>query len=189
VGRETAIWLLGFVWITVIGGGFWAWERYEATPGSAGQELASAEQPATGSWRLIIFAHPHCSCTWATFHEVAEIAAVEPRLCVRVLFVCPPGSPEGWVRSEGWEYAARIPGAEVGCDVNGTEARRFGATTSGHAVLTDPEGRIVFRGGLTRARGREGISAGRRAVLDWVAGRKAVETAPVFGCALFDSDE
>jgi hypothetical protein len=111
-----------------------------------------------------------------------------PDLSVRVVFVRPAGCPDGWERGGGWELAAGVPGAELACDTTGDEARRFGAETSGHAVLTDPAGAVVFRGGLTPARGRTGESPGRQAVLAWVNSGGGAETAPVFGCPLFTPD-
>ncbi|HUR53184.1 MAG TPA: hypothetical protein VMZ71_03580 [Gemmataceae bacterium] len=74
---------------------------------------------------------------------------------------------------------------EVECDRDGATARKFGAETSGHAVLTDPTGRVVFRGGLTQARGRTGASEGRNAVTVWVSGGVGATVTPVFGCPLF----
>ena len=185
VGRETTIWLMGFGWLALVLGGFWLWERYDSTPGAAGGQAAAADAAVPGRWRLTVFAHPRCPCTRATLREAAEIATAAPQLSVRVLFVCPTDGPTGWERGEAWELATCIPGAEVGCDATGADARRCGAETSGQAVLCDPAGRVVFRGGLTQARGRTGESAGRRAVLAWVRGTSGAAGAPVFGCPLF----
>lgn len=188
-GRETAIWVTGFGWLALVTGGFWLWERYDGTPGTVGARAVAADVATTGRWRLTVFAHPRCPCTRATLREAAELATAATDVSVRVLFVRPAGGPDGWERGEAWELATRIPGAEVACDATGAEARRFGAETSGQAVLTDPTGRAVFRGGLTQARGRTGASAGRRAVLAWVRGENAAPDAPVFGCPLFAPDE
>ena len=186
--RGVASWLFGSVWLSAVAGGFWAWERYDATPGPAGASTVATDATGAGNWRLTVFAHPRCPCTRATLAAAADIAGAAPEVGVRVLFVRPPGSPEGWERGDSWELATRIPGAEVACDTD-TAARRFGAETSGHAILTDPSGRVVFRGGLTPARGRAGEGVGRRAVLDWVSGRSGPATAPVFGCPLFNHDD
>ncbi len=69
---------------------------------------------------------------------------------------------------------------------DGDEARRFGAATSGHVMLYDAAGRLHFSGGITPARGHEGDSLGRDAVIDLIeayrsAGRRC---SPVFGCPL-----
>jgi hypothetical protein len=108
---------------------------------------------------------------------------------VRVVFVRSAGTPDGWERGDLWDTAAAIQEVELECDVGVARARQYGAATSGHAVLISPEGQIVFRGGLTRARGREGAAPGGRAVLDWVSGRPAASDAPVFGCPRFNTDD
>jgi len=135
-----------------------------------------------------VFVHPHCPCARATIGELAEVLRTAPDLAVRVLFVEPTGAGDGWERGRLWDSVAALRGAERVCDFGGDEARRFGAETSGLVILADPTGRVVFRGGITRARGREGESAGRRAVLDWVGGHPAAASAPVYGCPLFADD-
>ncbi|VTR98764.1 RedB protein OS=Stigmatella aurantiaca (strain DW4/3-1) GN=redB PE=4 SV=1 [Gemmata massiliana] len=185
MARNVTAWLIGFVWLAAILTGFWVWERYDATPGTVGAQAPAADDTAPERWRLTVFVHPRCPCTRAALGEVAEIVRAEPNLLVRILFVRPEDARDGWERGESWGLATRIPGAEVGLDEAGTTARRFGAETSGHAVLTDPAGGIVYRGGLTVARGRAGASPGRAAVLDWIGGRDAPASTPVFGCPLF----
>ena len=183
--REAIIWLVAAVWFAVSLAGVWAWERYEATPGKTG--TASAGTVEVGRWQLTVYAHPHCPCTKATIAELKAIAEAAPDLALRVRIVRPPGSPAGWERGTTWDAASRIAGCDVACDVGGTEASRYGAETSGHALLIDPAGRIAFRGGLTPGRGREG--RGRSGILDNIAGRAAKkDSAPVYGCPLFTPD-
>ena len=185
MARESTIWTAGAVWLAAVGGGLWAWERYDATPGPATVTPVEVEP---GRWRLTVFAHPRCPCTRAMLGELGELVRTAPELSVTVLFVRPPGVPDGWERGASWDAATAVPGADVRSDPDGATARRFGAATSGHAVLTDPGGWAVFRGGLSRARGRAGASPGRRAVQEWVGGRTGEEIAPVFGCPLFGSE-
>jgi hypothetical protein len=184
--REAVWWLVGLAWLAAVAGGVWAWERYDATAGPDGP--AAPTTPASARWQLTVFVHPHCPCARATLTELAEVRREVPDLLIGVVFVCPPGTPAGWERGRLWDAAARLPDVELRVDP-GTEARRLGAETSGLAVVATPDGRVVFRGGLTRARGREGDSAGRRAVLDWVHGGSGPAAAPVFGCPLFASDD
>jgi hypothetical protein len=183
--RELAIWVIGFGWLATVLSGFWFWERYDATPGT--ERPGATASAASNHWQLIVFAHPRCPCTRATLHELAELGAVS-QLSVRVVFVRPPGAPVGWERGDVWESAARIAGVEVRSDPTGAEAQRFGAETSGQAVLVDPGGHVRFRGGLTNGRGRTGASAGRLAVLAWVGGKEGPPTGPVYGCPLFSPD-
>lgn len=183
MGRERAVWLAVAVWLSAVAGGLWAWERHDATPGAAGDAIAPPAAP--GRWTLTVFAHPKCPCARATLIELAELAPAVPELVVRVRIVVPPDPGLGWERGEAWAAAGRVAGADVAADPGGAEARRCGAETSGHAVLTGPDGAVAFRGGLTPGRGRPGPGAGRRAVVDWVSGRAGAPAAPVFGCELF----
>lgn len=170
-------WAFGVGWVTVALAGFWLLERYDTTPGTVGPAPAAVPE-AAGRWRLTVFAHPRCPCTRTTLRELADLCRDEPGLAVRVLFT-PAGAGD----------VTDLPDAEVGIDPTGSEARRFGAETSGFAVLTDPGGRVVFRGGLTPARGRAGENAGRQAVRAWVGGRVGAAEAPVFGCPLFAGND
>lgn len=184
-GRETALWVVSAGWLAAVLGGFWFWERADGTPGAIGPAVAGPDEPGLGRWRVTAFLHPHCPCSRATLRELAELVAAAPAVAARVVFVRPADCPDGWERGEAWELAARIPGAELTCDATGAQARRFGAETSGQVVLTDPGGMVVFRGGITQARGRTGDSTGRRAVLAWVNTGAGAATAPVYGCRLF----
>ncbi|HEY1191700.1 MAG TPA: hypothetical protein VGE74_28970 [Gemmata sp.] len=192
MARDTLVWLTGALWLFVVSAGFWAWERYEVTAGPVRAPEGAAPAPpnerAPAGWRLTVFVHPHCPCSRASLGELGALARAVPDLAVRVLFVLPWGTEPGWVAGESWDLVARVPGAARGVDRGGSEARRLGAETSGHAVLTDPMGRIAFRGGLTRARGRVGESPGTRAVQDWVRGSTGAPTSPVFGCPLLAPD-
>jgi len=172
--------LLAGLWLGGVAGGFAAWEAYDATPGP---QAAGAAPPTGPAWALTFYAHPHCPCTRAGLAELAELARAAPELDVTVVLVRPAGAEPGWERSPAWDA---VPGARVRCDADGAEAARVGAVTSGHAVLTDGAGRVAFRGGLTRARGRVGESPGRRAVLAILAGGEAPAEAPVYGCPLTD---
>ncbi len=80
---------------------------------------------------------------------------------------------------------AALPGLTIWPDLGGEEARRFGMATSGHVLLYDPEGRRIFSGGITPARGHRGDNRGRQAVLDRILGtERGIAESPVFGCAL-----
>lgn len=138
---------------------------------------------------LVLFAHPHCPCSRATFRELERLVAQSDRMLdIQVEFVQPPGTGATWAHTDLWKAAAAIPYVSVALDHNGREARRFGARTSGESFLYDLTGRLVFQGGLTPARGHEGESAGKSAIACWVAGYPAEAHSPVFGCPLLDSD-
>jgi hypothetical protein len=186
--RGCATWVIGFGWITAILCGFWSWERYDTTPGRMGPSVPT-DRAAPARWRLTVFAHPKCPCTRATLSALAGLVRAAPELGVRIVFSRPGDGPPDWERGENWDAATRLGGADLVCDPDGAEARRFGAETSGQAVLTNPDGRVVFRGGLTPARGRTGDSAGHRAVLAWMRTGCGAADAPVYGCPLFATRE
>jgi hypothetical protein len=103
-----------------------------------------------------------------------------------VLFYKPKDSPHDWARSDTWRSALSIPGVAVAEDEDGIEANRFGAETSGSAVLYDATGKLLFSGGITGTRGERGANDGCRAILALLEKAPAPKRTPVFGCPIFD---
>jgi hypothetical protein len=178
-------------WLAVLAAGERWLVAYESAPGAAtpvsGQwPEESSIRPTPGRHALLLFAHPQCPCTKATLGELAWVAARSKGLAdVRIMFVLPPGAPKDWHHTDLWSAARTIPGAHVQADDGGVEARRFHAVTSGHVMLFDAAGRLVFQGGITAGRGHAGDNAGRRAVLDSLThGTADPPSTPVFGCPL-----
>lgn len=186
--RKFGIWVCSAFWLAAVVAACGVWERYEATPGVAGEPDTAFASEGVSGWRLTVFLHPKCPCSRETIRQVAALATDCPQLTVCVVFVRPIGTAPGWERGEAWSEAERL-GFIVECDPDGGAARSAGAETSGAAVLIDPSGRVVFHGGLTAGRGRSGECAGRRAVRGWVHGEAAADTAPVYGCPLHTPDE
>jgi len=184
--REIVLWVGGVLWLAAVVAACGVWEGYDATPGGSGAPVETFADAGT-SWRLTVFLHPHCPCSRETVRQAAALATECPQITVNVWFVRPTGTAPGWERGEVWAEAGRL-GILAVCDADGGAARSAGAETSGTAVLTDPSGRVVFRGGLTPGRGRSGESAGRQAVMGWVRGSAADNSAPVFGCPLHNTD-
>jgi hypothetical protein len=90
-----------------------------------------------------------------------------------------------WERSELWSLADSIPGMTVLSDPDGQKSRAFGSETSGHVLLYDPAGELVFSGGVTAARAHEGDNRGRDAIRNFTNEGSILEKqTPVFGCAL-----
>lgn len=181
------LWLGGVVW----GLGWLA--DYSNRPGSAATAPATwpvESRVAHDATRptLLMLLHPRCACSRASVGELAEIAARGAGAAqIVVLFVRPPDVTDDWEKSELWSEAARIRDATLWVDDGGAEARRFGATTSGHALLFASDGHLLFSGGVTSSRGHPGESPGRAALLALLQGESAATTAtPVFGCDLFD---
>lgn len=196
--RKRGGWILGgLVWLLGVTGGMAALGRYAATPGSTGEAGAPARWPSDarlprqeGRPTLVMLAHPRCPCTRASVSELAVLMArAGGRLDAFVLFLRPEGAGSDWEGGGLWRAAAAIPGVTVLRDEGGEQARRFGAATSGHALLYDAAGRLRFSGGITLARGHAGDNPGRAAVEALVREGEeqdgAARTA-VYGCALED---
>jgi hypothetical protein len=73
-------------------------------------------------------------------------------------------------------------------DKDDLESQRFGARTSGQTLLFDSQGKCLFSGGITAARGEVGANAGVDALRQCIAdGQTALNKTPVFGCSLESS--
>lgn len=190
------------LWLVVAATGM-AWlASYKGRPGDLGcppprWPVTSPLNRAADRPTLLVFAHPHCSCTRATLEELARLLAQCPgRVRTCVVFLHPAGTPPAWPRSDRWDQAGQIPGVVCIDDAGACETRRFGATTSGQALLYAADGSLRYHGGLTPARGHAGDNRGRSALLRLVltgADDTALCTGPVYGCPLFapegDPDE
>jgi len=171
--------------------------RYASMPGEAREPLArwppdSSLRPTPGRSLLVMLAHPRCPCTRASLGELETVMArAGGRVDAYVLFLQPEDADGEWESGGLWRHAASIPGVTTRKDEGGVEARRFGATTSGHVLLFDVEGRLRFSGGITRSRGHAGDNPGR-ATLEALLREREGEAEgrhPVYGCALEDSAE
>jgi hypothetical protein len=190
-------WLVGVLgaalWATTVAGGIGLLWRYASTPGLTATppgvwpiESAIAQTP--GRATVVMLAHPHCPCTRASIAELAVLMSrLGDRASAHVLFLLPDGAAADWEKTDLWRSAAAIPGVTVHSDVAGAEAKRFEASTSGQTVVYDGAGHLLFRGGITGARGHEGDNAGLERVVSLVTVGKADATdSSVFGCPLHD---
>jgi hypothetical protein len=86
---------------------------------------------------------------------------------------------------------------QVVIDKDDVESQRFGARASGQTLLFDGQGKCLFSGGITAARGEVGDNAGVNALRKYLAGCTTTTTTttttlttkqtPVFGCSLESS--
>ena len=180
----TAAWLIataaGMAWFVV----------YSQSPGETGTTAPTwpggdAVSRNSGKPTLVLALHPACTCSQATLEQLDRLTTSHPgAFDVVVLFAGYDGLPAGadvigpaLARHRDFR---RIddPGAAI--------ARRFGALTSGHALLYDEAGRLRFSGGLTRSRGEAADSVPLDYLRAWAAGTRpaGVATFSVFGCAL-----
>jgi hypothetical protein len=181
-------------WLGATGWGMWRLAAYSLAPGSQG--VAPQHWPAdskvagnSSGFTAVVALHPECPCSQATLEELDSIVAQGGgRLHVQVLFAVLPGLPPV-EDSALWKRASRIAGVGLIKDAAGAEARRFGVRTSGETRLYGPDGRLLFRGGITGARGHVGDNPGQTAIVTLLTQRLPAATPvamPVFGCALWN---
>ncbi len=185
--------LLGLIWLASVVSGLGVLTAYEYGAGRdagapadwpAGSQIPLAADEPT----LILFAHPDCPCTRASIGELAVLLARCPAgVRAHVVFLHPTGTGPDWMRTDLWRSAAAIPGVAVEADEGGREAARFQAATSGQVVLYGPDGRLMFHGGITGARGHYGDNEGLATIVELLRHEPAaVARTPVFGCSLLD---
>ncbi|HEX8139221.1 MAG TPA: hypothetical protein VF544_16780 [Pyrinomonadaceae bacterium] len=181
------------LWLVAVCFGLSVLWGYESTPGVSAQPPRawpsdSSIPRAQGSATLVMMAHPHCPCTRASIGELASLMAhTEGHLKAYVLFLKPEALSDGWERTDLFESARSIPGVTALVDADGREAQRFHSATSGQTMLYDGEGRLLFTGGITGARGHSGDNAGRSAIESLVrTGAAEQSESLVFGCPLFN---
>jgi hypothetical protein len=193
--RRLFLTAVSLLWLAGIGAGTTAFMNYERRPGDVHPQvvhwpLASALRPIYGQSTLVLIAHPKCPCSAASLDELADLVASSPGpIHGYVLFMRPSDLDPSWAHTGLWERARKIPGFQPVEDVNGREARLFGAATSGHVLAFDSQGVLRFSGGITGARGARGESAGKaslRALL--TTGTTALARTTVFGCPLEDRE-
>lgn len=175
-------------WFVLLGLGLAMMAGYANTPGAMGAAgpagtvfVPDGDRPA-----LVVGLHPRCTCSVATLRELGRLlagATVRPR--VEVLLYRPASAAEGWDRTAFDEEIRSLQGVTVRKDVEGRIAQSLGMLTSGDVALFSPSGRVLFRGGVTRARGHEGESEGGRQLRQALsAGDLPAGASPVFGCPL-----
>ena len=186
------LWAVLVVWLASAGAGLGWLMAYDNTPGTPAKAPGrwpegSALSRDTAGPTLVMLAHPRCDCTRASLGELAELLARSSRRPrTFVVFLRPGNVPAEWDQTGTFAQATRIPGVTVIRDSGGDEAMRFGVSTSGQTLLYERDGRLVYSGGITGARGKSGNNTGRSTVLQLLAGEQpARASTQVFGCSLF----
>jgi hypothetical protein len=186
--------VLAATWVAAVSFGWRSLAVYENTPGEAGAApeswpTSSHIPRASDKATLVMFIHPRCPCTRASISELAKIMAqVQEKVSAHVIFLKPENSGSDWNDTDLLRSAAQIPGVQVSMDVAGAEAGRFGAETSGYTLLFDGDGRRLFAGGITAARGHAGDNVGESSIVSLINNHMAKRARThVFGCALIDS--
>jgi len=185
--------LLAAIWVILVLVGMDHLLNYAQRAGDPAQPpaewpMTSSIARAPGKAQLVMVAHPRCPCTRASVEDLSQLMAhCQGSVQAHVLFLVPEGAADRWSVTDLWRSAALIPGVEVVLDRAGREARRFRVETSGETLLYGSDGRLLFSGGITASRGHAGDNPGSDAILSLLLLKKpATNTAPVYGCPLFD---
>ena len=159
---------------------------FDSTPGARAMApqnwpVESAILRRTGHMQLLMFVHPECTCSIASLEQLRTLASqLGSQLETHVVL---------WHRSVGANnrnWPKESGGAAIVDDQNGSEARRFGAKTSGQTLIYDEVGRLIYAGGLTVLRGEAGGEPVLRIVISRLRTRVRepyLERA-VFGCPI-----
>jgi hypothetical protein len=153
--------------------------KWEFAPG-----LGSAKAPTlaskSSSPTLIVVLHSQCTCSLATVDNLVDMPSSErSQLRIHLVFTGPGIDDSPIVR-----HSEALGAVEREFLSEDQVLTKYGARTSGQAYLYDANGRLRFSGGITDSRGYVGPSKGIEAIEAVLAGRDAISTSPVYGCAL-----
>ena len=198
-----ALYAVTLTWGVMVVLGLGALWLYATSPGNSGEIAPLWPRTSSQRWdesrpTLLVFAHPKCPCTRATIDELAWIMTrCNDQVTCRIYFMQPESESEEWGKTSTWHAASAIPGVEVYFDPENQEATAFGAETSGHAMLFDTGGRLMFQGGITPSRGHRGDNVGCNQIVALVRdgnmsqavvirdeSLQAIPGTDVFGCPL-----
>lgn len=185
-------------WLGLIACGFGALAAYASIPGAVGDPPsiwpsndAGGMQLARGTHTVILAVHPRCPCTRATINELERTLAraIEQPVIYALIFEPGPDDSadvdESFARTRIAERLGSLPGVVMISDPGSIIAQQFGALTSGHTLVYDATGSLVFSGGLTPTRSHEGPNTGSASLVELFNGRSAIaEQTPVYGCPL-----
>lgn len=180
--------LLLLAWAVALVLGFVLVADWETTPGTASPApshwpIASTISRSVEHPTIVMFAHPHCPCTRASLAELAVVMRDHRHdATATVVFFAVDDAVE--LDTPTWAAAGDLPRTRRVIDHGGGLAKLFGATTSGHLVVYDREGALLFSGGITGSRGHVGDNFGRRSLLAGLTARRGQPTYDVFGCSL-----
>jgi hypothetical protein len=199
-------WIKICVVLSWVGAVFWVMSligRYEGTPGEAATVPTQWPQncsikPNPAKQTLLFFLHPRCACSLASMQEFKHALQHFARTAnlssenidINCVFTCPDTNYTEWTNTVLVNRAREIPDATIRFDRNGTIINQFHVTTSGHVLLYSKNGKLMYSGGVTLARGHEGNNKNREAFENAMSdSTTSSDECPVFGCKLLDSRE
>lgn len=198
VNRSHTLLSLALLWTAALALGLWILQTYGNDHPDELLNVPSAWPPGIalerdpGRLTLLLVVHPDCDCTRQALASLRDIVGRSiNRLAIRIVFTDVRVTPRELHQSETWLDAHDISGADVSVDHDGHAVRNFGFRKSGHALLYDRQGRLLFSGGITspaapHANATAGTdNPGAHAIVLFVlAGGASTTHAPVPGCAL-----
>ncbi|MBI1332149.1 MAG: hypothetical protein GC165_04635 [Armatimonadetes bacterium] len=181
--------MLSAVWFVFAVAGFARMSAYSQTPAPVGTLSSqwpsqSKIQAACGMPTFLIFMHPHCPCSDASFDVVKDQIAKHPKAKFYAVFVRPAGVEAKWEETRLYQNCKAEPRLTTLVDQDGVEAKQFGAKTSGQAFIYSATGQLVYSGGVTPGRGATWTGRERELIENALNGATSLQKAPVFGCSL-----
>ena len=153
---------------------------------SIGEWPSQSKLDHSKNFHLIMFLHPGCSCSKASLAELSRLMSEAPELSAQIVVMKSPKLEKLFHENALIKQAKIIPRTKIIYDQDGAEAHLFKAETSGLTHLYS-QSTLVFAGGLTMARGHEGESVGKQAILSFLKGKESHSKSLVFGCDIFNS--
>ncbi len=183
--------IIVLVWASMIGSSFAAMLYYHNTPGHRNDDasvwpLNTAIKLDTNRPNLLVFVHPKCPCSSATLNELARIQTTcGSKISTHIIIYHP--DEEAWDNTRIIRQALEIPNVRIFNDSEGHLSDSFGAMTSGHTFLYAPDGRRIFSGGITMARGHEGDNLGRSSIVQYILDGKSIcDSTNIYGCSILN---
>ncbi len=184
------------IWLAATGSGFFLLQAEHARPGRPGTPPVvwpedSPIRPDPVKPTLLVFLHPRCPCSRASVTELASVlAALGDRFVAYAILYRPENPSEDWDRAgSAGVVDESVSGLRRWIDPRGKVGRRFGVETSGHVLLFNPAGQLLFSGGITPSRGHRGENPGLDALIAPIEGQgNGSERSPIFGCPTIDPD-
>lgn len=187
------IYIITSLWCLIVISGMCTMMSYSNRGGNNGAPPSNNPNAINASQQnesntLLLFLHPKCSCSLATVREMSRIIAYASRpIDIHIVFA-PISIYQDVSETKIWSHASLLPSVNIVVDRNGDLIKQYAVKTSGHALLYNPHGKLMFSGGITSGRGHEGDNSGKTAVIALISGQRAlINTVPVFGCPLMGS--
>jgi len=179
------------LWAVACFAGFGALWVYANTEGDLGQPNVGWDLPEqfhahTTLPTLVVYAHPKCPCTRATFSELQRLQRDHRGdFVTRIIFFEPYHAPRTWRETDLWHQARNMTDTEAIADPGGMISQEAGARVSGTIALYSPREDVLFWGGITPSRAHEGESPGIISLRAILEGRSPLSrSSRVYGCSL-----